>query len=165
MTLQEQFYKIYNRLNGYRSYTDGHILLLFLFVFNVALASEVISRRYLLVAVILWPMCCYTGIPCCRHRTWHPTRAIHWCGTTHWNTKLPILMSWVRPDRGILPNLPHTRTHAHTHASTHTANAKLYGAGMAVVSQKLGRKCTVSTESCASPLRYPLDHSCFTFYS
>ena len=39
-----------------------------------------------------------------RHRTWHPIPsqytdtaptcrcAIHWCGTSHWNTQLPILM-------------------------------------------------------------------------
>ena len=56
-------------------------------------------------AVVLWPMCCHTGMPCHRHRTWHPTPsqftdtgptcrcAIHWCGTSHWNTQLPILMS------------------------------------------------------------------------
>ena len=35
--------------------------------------------------------------------------AIHWCGTSHWNTQLPILMSWVRPDREILPR-PSTHT-------------------------------------------------------
>ena len=36
--------------------------------------------------------------------TWPTCRyAIHWCGTSHWNTQLPILMSWVRPDREILP--------------------------------------------------------------
>ena len=56
-----------------------------------------------------------------RHMTWHPTPsqftdtgptcrcAIHWCGTSHWNTQLPILMSWVRPDREILPR-PSTHT-------------------------------------------------------
>ena len=63
--------------------------------------SEVISRHWLLVAVILWPMCYHTGMPCRRHRTWHPTLsqytdieptcrcAIYWCGTSHWNTPLP----------------------------------------------------------------------------
>ena len=94
--------------------------------FNVALTSEVISRRCLLVAVVLWPMCCHTGMPCRRHRTWHPTPsqytdtgptcrcAIHWCGTLHWKPQLPILMSWVWPDREILPR-----------PSTHEANVQL----------------------------------------
>ena len=62
---------------------------------NVALTSEVISPRCLLVAVVLWPSCCYTGTPCRRHRTWHPNQsqytdtgpfchcAIHWSGTSH----------------------------------------------------------------------------------
>ena len=56
-----------------------------------------------------------------RHRTWHSTPsqytdtgstcccAIHWCGTSHWNTQLPILMSWVRPAWEILP-WPSTHT-------------------------------------------------------
>ena len=47
----------------------------------------------------------HTGMPCRRHRTWHPTPsqgtetgptcrfAIHWCGTLHWNKQLPILYS------------------------------------------------------------------------
>ena len=66
-------------------------------------------------------MCCHTEMPCRRHRTRHPTPsqytdtgptcrcAIHRCGTSHWNTQLPILMSWVRPDREILPR-PSTHT-------------------------------------------------------
>ena len=29
--------------------------------------------------------------------------AIHWCGMSHWNTQLPILISCVRPDREIVP--------------------------------------------------------------
>ena len=63
------------------------------------------------------PMWCHTGMSCHTHRTWHPTWsqytdtgptcrcAIHWirCGTSHWNTQLPILMSWVRPNREIHP--------------------------------------------------------------
>ena len=65
-----------------------------------------------MVAVILWPMCCHTGMPCRRHTTRFPTLsqytdtelicrcAIHWCEMSHWNTRLPISMSWVRP---ILP--------------------------------------------------------------
>ena len=60
-------------------------------------------------------------MPCRRHRTWNPIQsqytdmgptcrcAIHWCGTSHCNTQLPILMSWVRPDREILPR-PSTHT-------------------------------------------------------
>ena len=35
--------------------------------------------------------------------------AIHWWGMSHWNTYLPILMSWVRPNREILPK-PSTHT-------------------------------------------------------
>ena len=23
--------------------------------------------------MIHWPLCCHTGMPCCRHRIWHPT--------------------------------------------------------------------------------------------
>ena len=38
-------------------------------------------------------------------------------------------MSWVRPDREILPDLPHTQV-----------NAQLYDADMVVVSRKLGRE-------------------------
>ena len=55
-----------------------------------------------------------------------------------------------------LPDRPHT-----------PANAQLHDAVMVVVSQTLGWKCTVPTESwirdlwCANPLRYPLAHSCF----
>ena len=54
--------------------------------------------------------------------------AIHWCGMSHWNIQLPILMSWVRPDLEVLPDLPHT-----------TANAQL-DAVMVVISRKLARK-------------------------
>ena len=86
-------------------------------------------------------MCCHTEMPCHRHRTGHPTPAqytdigltcrcaIHLCGTSHWNTQLPILMSWVRPDREILHR-----------PSTHIpANAQL-GAVMVINSRKLSRK-------------------------
>ena len=34
---------------------------------------------------------------------------INRCGTSHWNTQLPILMSWVRPNQEILSR-PSTRT-------------------------------------------------------
>ena len=79
------------------------------------------SHITMLVAVVLWPMCCHTEMPCCRHRTWHLALsqytdmgltcrcAIHWCGTPHWNTQLPTSMSTVRPDREILPR-PSTHT-------------------------------------------------------
>ena len=120
--------------------------ILFLFI-CLGLTSEVIQQQCLIVAVVLWPMCCHTGMPCHRHRTWHPTLSqytgphftklrqivivsvyllsfsidlrlcfvlrifvkrgpdtgstcrcvIHWCGTSHWNTQLPILISLVHP--------------------------------------------------------------------
>ena len=72
-----------------------------------------------------------------------------------WNTQLPIVMSWVRPDQEILPCL---------RPSTHTSEGD---AIMVVVTQRHGRKCTVPNEYsthdlwCANPLRYPLTHSCF----
>ena len=53
--------------------------------------------------------------------------AVHKCGTSQWNTQLPILMSWVRPAREILPRSS-TRAHAHTHTSEHPTDA-----GMVVV--------------------------------
>ena len=105
---------------------------------------DVISRLCPLVAVILWPMCRNTGMPCRRHRTRHPTPsqftdtgptsrcAIHWFGTSHWNTQVPNLMSWVWPDSVILRR-----------PSTHSAKAHIYDAVVMAVSQKLGRKCTV----------------------
>ena len=45
------------------------------------------------------------------------------------NTRLPILMSWIRPNWEILPDLPHT-----------PANAQLNDAVMVVAIRKLGRK-------------------------
>ena len=122
--------------------------------------------RYLFVAVVIWPMCCHTAIPFRRHSVWHPRPVtvyrhmadLSMCylftidlETSHWNTQLPNCpMSCVRPDRETLP-----RPSAHT-------STQLYDAVMVVVSQKLGRKCTVPSESwtrelwCANPLRYPL---------
>ena len=108
-----------------------------------AFTPEVTSWRCLLVAVILWQVCCNTRMACRRYRTWHPMPslytytgttfrcAIHWCGTSHCNTQLPILMSCIRPDQGIL-----------TRPSTFAGNAQLYVAVVVPVSQKLGRKCT-----------------------
>ena len=61
-------------LSGKPNTTHGHhsdILHLSISLFGKS--SEVISRRCLLVAVVLWPMCCHTEMPCRRHRTWHPT--------------------------------------------------------------------------------------------
>ena len=69
-----------------------------------------------------------------RHRT-----NLSLCYPCMWNvtlnTQLPILMSRVRPHREILPP-----------SSTHTANTQVYDAVMVAVSQKLGRKCTVTTK-------------------
>ena len=82
--------------------------------------------------------------------------ATHWCRMSLWNTHLPILMSLVRPNWEIHPDLPLTK-----------ANAQLDDAVMVVVSQKLCRKCTVLAESWtwdlwhAHLLRYLLIHSCF----
>ena len=116
--------------------------------------------------VVLWPMCCHTGMPCRRHMTWHPTPsqytytgptcrfAIHWCGTSHWNTQLPILMSWVRPDQEILPR-----------PSTHQRTLNLMLSWWSTVGSSV--ESTVPTGSwtrdlwCANPLRYPLAHSDF----
>ena len=39
----------------------------------MTVGPDVISRRCLLVAVVLWPMCCHTGMPRRRQRTWHFT--------------------------------------------------------------------------------------------
>ena len=97
----------------------------------------------MLVAVVLWSMCCHTGMPRRRHRTWYPGFtpsqytntgptcgcAIHWCGTSHWNTQLPILMSSIRPVREILPC-----------PSIHTSERSTLCTGMLVVSRQLGRK-------------------------
>ena len=114
----------------------------------------VISGRCLLVAVALAPMCCYTGKLCRRHRTWHPTL---WQYTdTHWNSQLPILMSWVWPNQEVLPR-----------PSTQAANAQHYDAAVVSVSQNHGRMRTVLTESwiwnplLANPLSYLLGQSCF----
>ena len=49
---------------------------------------------------------------------------------SHWNTQIPILMSWVILNQEILPK-----------PSTQAANAQLYDAVKVVVSQKLSRKC------------------------
>ena len=101
------------------------------------LTPEIISRQCLLVAVIL-P---HRNMPHHRHRTWHPAPAeytdtgptyrcvAHWCGTSHWNTQLPILMSWVRPDRETFRDL--------------LGNAQLYDVVMVVVSLNLGKKYRV----------------------
>ena len=82
---------------------------------DVALTPEVISRRCLVVAVVLWLMCCHTWTSWCRHRTWHPTLLQyirHWTGLSlcyplMWSVTLEHtttrLMSWVRPDLEILP--------------------------------------------------------------
>ena len=76
--------------------------------------------------------------------------AFRWCWTSHRNTQLPILMSWVRP--------------SHTHQ-------RMLNFMMVVVSQKPGRKCIIPTGSwnqdqwCANPLCYQLAYSCFSYYT
>ena len=83
-------------------------------------------------------MCCHTEMPLTQDTTPHPVTIYRHgadlslcyprCGTSYWNTQLPIFMSWVRPAWEILPDLPHT-----------PANAQL-DAVMVVNSRKLSRK-------------------------
>ena len=65
-------------------------------------------------------MCCNTGMPCRRYRTWHPTLSmdtetgltcrfdIHWHGKLHWKLQLPVLMSWVWHKK-YFPTFSHTK--------------------------------------------------------
>ena len=65
-------------------------------------------------------MCCNTGMPCSRYRTWHPTLSmdtetgltcrfdIHWHGKLHWKLQLPVLMSWVWHKK-YFPTFSHTK--------------------------------------------------------
>ena len=110
-------------------------------------------------------MYCHTEMPCRRHRTRHPTSsqytdtgltcrcAIHWCGTSHWNTQLPILMSWTRPGN------PSPIFH------THQRTLNLMLSWWSTVESSV--ESTVPTGSwtrdlwCANPVRYPLAHSDF----
>ena len=111
--------------------------------FNVALTSKVISRRCLLVAVVLWPMCCHTGMWYRKQRTWHPTLSQY--TFTGVNLSLCYLLMG-----NII--LEHTTSHSnalgqprsiHSSATFHThSNRLVYDAVMVVVSQMLGRKCT-----------------------
>ena len=39
----------------------------------VGVLTSLLNIWSLLVSVVLWPMCCHTGMSCCRHMTWHPT--------------------------------------------------------------------------------------------
>ena len=48
-------------------------------------------RRYLLVVVVLWPICCHTGIPWRRHRTWHPPVAVLSIGVEYTATHFYVL--------------------------------------------------------------------------
>ena len=108
-------------------------------------------------------MCCHTEMPCRRHRTWHPTPsqyrhratcrcAIHWCGTSHWNTQLPILMSWVRPNW------------EKSSPTFHTLQRMLNLMLLWWLTVGSSVESTVPTGSwtrdlwCANPLRYPLTH-------
>ena len=78
---------------------------------------------------------------------------IHWCGTSLWDKELLLLMSWVIPNREILPR-----------PSTYTpANAQLHDAVMVVVIQKVHVRAERWTWDlwCANALHYPLTHGCF----
>ena len=67
-------------------------------------------------------MCCHTGMPCSKHKAWHPTLsqytdtgptchcAIHWCGTSHW--KYPFWCLGSDPTGKSFPDLPHTPAYA-----------------------------------------------------
>ena len=140
----------------------------YLFVY-LGLTSEVILWRCLLVAVVFWLMCCHTGMPC-RHRTWHldPSNykdiviVIVLSIDVERYTGIHIYPFWYLGSDTIgksFSNLLHT-----------PANTQLYDVDMVVVTQKLGRKCTIITWSwtgdlwCANPLRFPLAHSCFYIY-
>ena len=110
-----------------------------MFGFNVAF-KLLLSYR-LFEAVVRWPMCCHTWMPCRRHATWHPTLSQY---TSQPVVVIPINVerlteihnypfvgSWVRPDRDILPDLPQLE-----------ANAPFNDAVSVVVRQKLGWNCT-----------------------
>ena len=59
-----------------------------LFGFNVPLKH---LRSFRDGVVILWPMCCHTGIPCSRHRTWHPNPSQY---TDTWSTCHTLIHSY-----------------------------------------------------------------------
>ena len=81
--------------------------------FNGALIYKVILRRCLLVAVVLWPMCCHKGISCgWQEMTFNPITVYRHranlllCYPLMWNLILGYTttqLTWVRPDREILP--------------------------------------------------------------
>ena len=140
-----------------------------LFGFNVAFkTSEVISRRYLLVAVVLWPMCCHTGMPCRRHRTRHPTPsqytdtgptcrcAIHWCETSHWNTAIYTHFNVLGETR------PVNRSPTfHTHQRTHNLMLLWWLSVGSSIESTVPSGSWTRDLWCANPLRYPLAHSEF----
>ena len=150
--------ELYADMNGIRLCLPT--LIVCLLVFNITLTSEVLSRRCLLVAVILWPMCFHTGMPCHRHRIWHPT---HHSIQTRGRRPVVVLSIDVERHTGIhypfqclgsdqigksFLDLQYTPT-----------NTQLYDAVVVTVSQKLGRKCTIPAKSwtwdlwCENPLR------------
>ena len=91
------------------------------FVRFCLLGFNIAFKHLMLPASAMLPACSSdilnNVLPRCRHGTWHPTLsqytdtgptcrcAIHWCAMSHWNTQLPILIPWVRPDREILLRL------------------------------------------------------------
>ena len=123
--------------------------------------------------------------------TWHPTPshytdtgptcrcAIHWCGTSHWNTQLPILMSWVRSDREILPPPFHSQLDAvmvqvsrklcRKYRTNQVLNPgpvvcepiTLPAGPQVLLRYPLTHSCFYATRSPPAALRYPLTHSCF----
>ena len=137
-----------------------HIQINFVCLFGFNVAFKHLRSQCLLVAVVLWPMCCHTGMSCRRHRTRHPTPtrytdtgptcrcAILWCGTPHWNTQLLILMFWVRPDREILPWL-----------STHTSESSTlccHGGSQSEVQQKVQHQPGLEPGTCGVQIHYTI---------
>ena len=124
--------------NNNKTTTNKHALEIIVLKLNnifcwdstLLLTSEFISRRCLLEAGVHWPLCCYTGMPCRRHRTWHTTPsqytdtgqmyhfAFHWF-VTHWNPQLPALIRWVWLNPEILFPTLHSRSIHSTKSLTH----------------------------------------------
>ena len=141
---------------------EGHSLYVCLFGFNVALKH----LRSLLVAVVLWPKCCHTEMPCRRHRTRHPTPsqytdtgptfrcAIHWYGTSHWNTQLLIFVLGETRPGNPSPTF-------HTHQRTLNLMLSWWSTVGSSVESTVPTKSWTRDLWCANPVRYPLAHSDF----
>ena len=104
-------------------------------------------------------MCCHTGMPCCGHRTWHPTTVyrhgadLSMCYPIMWNVtleyKLLILMSWVRLKREILPR---------TSTQTSERSTLWYWYCGSSVESTIPTRSWTQDLWCANPLHYPLAH-------